>query len=31
MAEGGSVDAAVGRYVDAVRAGEFPAVPTHTY
>jgi 3-methyl-2-oxobutanoate hydroxymethyltransferase len=31
MAEGGSIDAAVRRYVDAVRAGEFPMEPTHTY
>jgi 3-methyl-2-oxobutanoate hydroxymethyltransferase len=31
MAEGGSIDDAVQRYVDAVRAGEFPIEPTHTY
>jgi 3-methyl-2-oxobutanoate hydroxymethyltransferase len=31
MAEGGSIDDAVRRYVDAVRTGQFPIEPTHTY
>jgi len=31
MAEGGTVEAAVRRYVDAVKGGTFPVEPTHTY
>ena len=31
MAEGGSIESGIRRYVEAVRTGAFPVEPTHTY
>ena len=31
MAEGGSIESGIRRYVEAVRSGTFPVEPTHTY